>query len=604
MKKLLLTAFLTGVICAGIYAQNLIYAIDFEDGLNGASIVGNGQIIDSQDPNHGMVFKNDPSLTNAVRTNYLLLPNNIFADFQDSGSSGLTVSFWVNKSDATNNYWSSMFAAYGSAPEGSNGKPALVLMSRQTGLVNFDYTNSINNLNYGYSAFEASGNQSTAWLDAGGWQFYTFTITQSTAIVYINGNIVNQFQFTGSPTNSVDGLFNVASEIKYITLGGNQAWGWNDPDPAYMFDKLKIYAGALNIGQINSLMNTGQLDAPTLTTSVSAVYLDDEYPFDVLNINGISLLEDIVITAPEGIGVEPAIIPKGSAANAEVSVYFDGAEIIEGVITFKSGDLERVVTVKTSLNAGCFEPVYEYGNMIADPTFSAPSLSEGGFGGWGPLAIDYLTPYCGRGTAYVRGSCWPNGGSLDRALNAENGNELKPNTLYRLRAMLNIQAEEGRYFQFQIEGYNGAESLFFLLGATDGWVQFDTTFVTGETVVTGKGIYFNSCTSSSPSVNDTAFIDNYELYEIDFNSNIAVDRLAERKAYIQNNSIVSEFELTSSSLVTMQVYDLSGKILQSTTKHLDSGFNRFAVHNELPSGVYVMRLFTDEFTQNFKLIVK
>lgn len=603
MKKLLLSVFLTCAISTGMNAQSLLYSNDFEDGLNGATIIGNGTLMESGNESHGQVFKNDPTLTNAVRTNYLLLPSNIFSDFQTSGAQGLTVSFWVNKSDATNFYWSSMFAAYGAAPEGANAKPAFTLMARQTGLVNFDYANAVDGATYGYSAFEGSGNQSTAWLDAKEWNFYVFTITPTTATVYINGLQVNQYTFTGTPSNSVEGLFKVASEMKYITLGGNQAWGWNDPDPAFMFDKLKIYAGALNTAQISSLMNTGQLDAPTLAASHTAVYLDNEYPLESVFINGINLTEDIQITVPEGISVSPEFISKDNSSNAELMVYFDGSSVIEGQIILTSGSLQNTLYVKTSTNEGCFTPAYEEGNMIADPTFSAATLSAGDFGGWGPVGIDYKTPYCGRASVFIRGTCWPNGGSLDRTLSVEKGNELKPNARYRLRAMLNIKAAPNTFFQFQIEGYNGSESLFFLLGQTEGWVQFDTTFVTGATVVTDKGIYFNSCTSASPAITDTAFIDNYELYEIPMNTNIDVHQIAEPKVYVQNQKITSEFYLTGSSVVNFSVIDLQGKLVQSSSMRFDAGNNLHSLNSVLPNGIYVLKIASDEFTQNFKLII-
>lgn len=603
MKKLLLSFFMTCAISTGMNSQTLIYSNDFEEGLNGATIIGNGTLMESGNESHGQVFKNDPALTNAVRTNYLLLPDNIFTDFQNSGSQGLTVSFWVNKSDATNFYWSAMFAAYGAAPAGENAKPALTLMSRQTGLVNFDYANAVDGATYGYSAFEGSGNQSTAWLDAKEWNFYVCTITPEAATVFINGLQVNKFVFDGSPTNNVEGLFKVASELKYVTLGGNQAWGWNDPDPAFMFDKVKIYAGALNTGQISSLMNTDQLDAPTLAASHTAVYLDNEYPLESVFVNGINLTEDIQITAPEGITVSPEFISKDNASNAELLIFYDGESTIEGVITLSSANLEHSMTIKTSTNEGCFIPAYEEGNMIADPTFSAATLSAGDFGGWGPVGIDYETPYCGRGSAFIRGTCWPDGGSLDRTLSVEKGNELKPNTRYRLRAMLNIKATPDTYFQFQIEGYDGSESLFFLLGQTEGWVQFDTTFVTGATVVTDKGIYFNSCTSSTPAITDTAFIDNYELYEIPMNTNIDVQHISEPKAYVKNQSIISEFSLNASSVVTFSVVDLQGKLVQTSSLHFDDGNNFHSLKSGLPNGIYVLKIASEEFTQNFKLII-
>lgn len=320
-----------------------------------------------------------------------------------------------------------------------------------------------------------------------------------------NGNVVNTYTFTSAANNNVNGLFNVASELKYVTLGGNQAWNWNDPDPAFMFDKVKIYAGALTTAHIASLMSTDEITSPSLTLSKNYISLDDKYLSENLVINALNLTSDIVITGPAGITISPSTISKENAAETTVAVSFNGTTILNDSLTVSSGSIQKKIGLKTFTNENCFTPAYTTTpNMIADPTFSAASLAAGGFSGWGPTAINYATPYCGSGSAYVRGSCWSNGGSLDRTLSAANGNELKANTKYRLRAMIKATAAAGKSFQFQIEGYDGSASKFFLFDNTNGWIQFDTTFVTGATVVTGKGIYFNSCTNASPALTDTA----------------------------------------------------------------------------------------------------
>ena len=42
--------------------------------------------------------------------------------------------------------------------------------------------------------------------------------------------------------------------MKYISLGGNQAWTWGDPDPGFMFDDIAIYNKALTIDEIQAIM--------------------------------------------------------------------------------------------------------------------------------------------------------------------------------------------------------------------------------------------------------------------------------------------------------------------------------------------------------------
>lgn len=590
MKRKLLSFMAATIILCGmsVQAQTLLYSNDFENGLNGSTIVGNGVIEASGDPAHGMVFHNDPTLTNAVRTNYMVLPSTIFSDFQASGSQGLTVSFWVNKSNATNYYWTPMFAAYGVAPNPTNGKPAFTLMSRSTGLVNFDYVNSVNSTNYSYADFTGSGTVSTGWLDAGGWHFYSFTITPTTAKVYIDGAIKNTWTFDGTANNSVNGLFNVASEIKYIVLGGNQAWSWNDPDPAFQFDKLKIYAGALTTAQINSLMTTDGLTAPVLTSSKPALYFDDKYVSETITVNGASLSQDIAITAPAGITVNPTVISNSSAVDVPVLVTYDGTTVVNGNITITCGSIVKNVSVKSSSNSS-FTPAYSSGNMIADPTFSAASLSAGGFGGWGPTAITYISAYCGRGSGYIFGTCYPNGGSLDRALTTANGNALMPNSTYRLRAMVKSQASAGTTFEFQVEGVTADVSWFLPIKNTNGWKQIDTTFTTGATV-SEHGIYFNSCTSVSPLITDTCFIDNYELYKVaNVSTGLPAASVNRVTNFVRNDKVVSSFNLDAATEVTISLYGVNGMLIESKKSIYPSGLNEKVLDTHLTSGIYIVK---------------
>lgn len=587
---LLVSLFLS--VAATLQAQTLIYSNDFESGLNGATIVGNGVIEASGDAAHGMVFHNDPTLTKAVRTNYMVLPTTIFSDFQTSGAQALSISFWVNKSNAADYYWSAMFGAYGAAPAPTNGKPAFTLMSRSTGMMNFDYVNPINSTNYGWVDFNSGA--STAWIDVAGWHFYTFTITPTTGKVYADGVLKNEYTFA----NTVNGLFNVASELKYITFGGNQAWDWNDPDPAFSFDKLKIYSGALTTAQINSLIATDGLVAPVLTASKSAISFYDQHLTETIVVNGASLANDITITAPAGITVDPATILKTAATDVAVTVTWDGTTIVDGIITLTSGSKVVNITVKSSSDAACFTPIYATGNMIADPTFSAPSLALGGFGGWGPTAIATTKTYCGKGTAYIRGTCWPDGGSIDRSINAANGNAFLPLTTYRLRAMVNSKASVGKSFQFQVEGVDGTASIFFLLPNTNGWKQIDTTFTTAATV-SEKGIYFNSCGANTPAITDTCFIDNYELYQVATPTAVNTVNANNVKTFVSNNRIVSSFNLDMATEVSISLYNMNGMLIESSKSIGQSGKNERVMNTPLVSGAYMVRTkINGKFTVN------
>lgn len=51
--------------------------------------------------------------------------------------------------------------------------------------------------------------------------------------------------------------------MTHFCLGGNQAFGWNDPDPAFVFDDFAVYNKALTSEEIAAIIS-----AKTNTTGV------------------------------------------------------------------------------------------------------------------------------------------------------------------------------------------------------------------------------------------------------------------------------------------------------------------------------------------------
>ena len=588
MKRKLLGFIVTVIVLcgAGAKAQTLLYSNDFESGLDSCTIVGNGVVEASGNVSNGQVFHNSKT-AQAVRTNYLKLPVGIFTRLQTSATQALSVSFWVNKGTATGYFYSPIFSAYGTATPtaGTNGTPMMILQSR--GLVQqncggtwCDFTGAQN--------LKTTNTESTAWLDDAAWHFYTTVITPTSAKVYIDGIVVNEWTLAGTTAGgSAAGLF-TASGLNYICLGGNQAWNWNDPDAAFLFDKLKIYAGALTTSQINSLIASDGLAAPVLTSSKSAIYLDDKYSVESIVVNGANLGQDIALAAPAGITLSTTSILKTAATDVSVTATWNGTTAVNGNITLTSGTTVVTIPVKTSTNV--YVPAFGTGNMIADPTFSAANLAAGGFSGWGPTGITYTKAYSGRSSAYIRGTCWPDGGSLDRTLSDANGNALVANSTYRLRAMVNSKATTGKSFQFEIEGVNGTASIFFQLPNTNGWKQIDTTFTTAGTITTGKGIYFNSCGTATPAITDTCFIDNYELYKV---ANVAtgINTINGNKVttFVRNNKVVSNFTLDNATEVTVSLYNTNGMLIESKKSMGQAGDNERVFNTNLSSGVYLIR---------------
>lgn len=597
MKKKLLSISLfvaATLFCGtGAKAQTLLYSNDFESGLNGATIVGNGVLEASGNAAHGQVFHNAFG-GQATRANYLTLPATIFADLKTAGTNALSISFWVNKGTATGYYWCPIFSAYAAAPPaGGNGTPMMVLQTRGVAQTNLDgtwcdYTNAQN--------VKGTNAASTTWIDDANWHFYTATFTTTSVKVYIDGAVMNEWTLNGTAAGSSDaGLFSIGSGLPYVCLGGNQAWNWNDPDPAFLYDKLKIYSGALTTAQINSLIVSDGLVAPVVSASKSALYFDDKYSSEAIVVNGANLSNDITLTAPAGITLSQTTISKSAATDVTVTATWNGTTSVNGIITLTSGASVVNISVKTSTNS-CYTPAYATGNMIADPTFSAATLTAGGFGGWGSPGIVYKNAYCGRGTAYVAGNCT---GSIDRSLNAANGNALVAGNKYRLRALINSKATTGSTFQIQVEGVNAGTSIFFPIGNTNGWKQIDTTFTCAATV-TEHGIYINACTSVKPAATDTCFIDNYELYNITgLTTGVNNATVSKVTNFVRNNKVVSSFNLDAATEVSVSLYTMNGMLIESKKSMGQGGQNEKVLDTKLSAGVYIVKTSIDgKFTVN------
>ena len=247
-------------------AQTLIYSNNFENGVGTSTIVGSGQIESNATSGFGHVFHNAVN-GQAIRTNYLLLPTDVLSNSLISTNKELTIGFWVNKGTAINNTFTPVFSAYAAAPVlGVNTWPVLVLQSRLLAQVNCA----------GWNDFVAADNVATAnvesvsWLEDAAWHYYTATFTETSVSIYVDGIVQNSWTVPGTDGHTVSGLFTNGSDLKYICLGGNQAWDWADVDPAYLFDDIAIYANALSVDQINAI-----IAAKTATAGIQPLSTDN-----------------------------------------------------------------------------------------------------------------------------------------------------------------------------------------------------------------------------------------------------------------------------------------------------------------------------------------
>ena len=226
---------------------NPIYFNDFENGVGDAEIYGNGSIEDKGDV-WGGVFSN---ALDGMRTNYLTLPEDVFTHSADSKA--VSIGVWVNRGNETvsSHYmWSPLFTAYASQAT-ENTWPMLACQYRGVLQVNCttwsDYTDAenVDGANHIY-------HDATDWLADGEWHYYTATFTETTANVYFDGELKNSWVLDGE--RSAAGLFSNGADLKWICLGGNQAWTWGDPDPGFWFDDIAIWNKELSQEEIKNVM--------------------------------------------------------------------------------------------------------------------------------------------------------------------------------------------------------------------------------------------------------------------------------------------------------------------------------------------------------------
>jgi len=228
-----------------------VYFTDFSS-TAGLTIVGAGQFTTDANEKFGAIFQNKASA--APRQNYLLMPDHILSHSAETKQ--MTIGFWVNASNAGTSasyMWAPLFMAYGAAPvNGENTWPMFACQYRGVLQLNCagwtDYTNEQN-----VAGENKLYHNDTDWLADHQWHYYTVVFNEENAKVYFDGEIANEWQMDGVG-NTQMGLFTNGGDLKYICLGGNQAWGWADNDPGFAFDDFVVYDQALSDEQIQKII--------------------------------------------------------------------------------------------------------------------------------------------------------------------------------------------------------------------------------------------------------------------------------------------------------------------------------------------------------------
>lgn len=230
-----------------------VYFTDFET-TEGLTIVGAGKFTTDVTAGFGQVFQNAAST--APRTNYLLLPDHVLSHSAETHQ--MTIGFWVNAANAgpSSAYnWAPIFTAYGAAPvNGENSWPMLacqyrgLLQLNNAGWTDYTDAQNVDGVNHLYH-----NDTNADWLADKQWHYYTVVYDGENAKVYFDGEVKNEWNMDGVG-NTQNGLYTNGGDLKYICLGGNQAWGWGDNDPGFAFDDFVVYDQALSVEQIQKII--------------------------------------------------------------------------------------------------------------------------------------------------------------------------------------------------------------------------------------------------------------------------------------------------------------------------------------------------------------
>jgi hypothetical protein len=220
----------------------------------------------------------------APRQNYLLLPEDVLA--HSAKSEALTIAVWVSADSAavSSNYqWAPLFTAYAAQPNPANTWPMLALQYRGVLQVNdghdhwTDYTDAQN-----VAGKNVLYHNDADWLADKKWHYYTAVFTETNVKVFLDGEVKNEWNIDGvTEGQNISGLFTNGADLKYVCLGGNQAWDWGDLDSPFRFARLLIKNSAMTDGEVKAQMladfpgyeayHAGQTDGiQTIATSKAA----------------------------------------------------------------------------------------------------------------------------------------------------------------------------------------------------------------------------------------------------------------------------------------------------------------------------------------------
>ena len=278
------------------------------------------------------------------------------------------------------------------------------------------------------------------------------------------------------------------------------------------------------------------------------------------------------LSAPAGIILNKAeLTPAEVIAGVTVTGTFNNSTVITaGAITVANGSTSKSITVNTSVDNGCFTPLYSgITNIVADPFLNSletytPSWGLSAAGA--SINNDLAFVYCGSGSGKVTGT---RAGSIAYPLTGK----LVPNTNYRIKAKVNITAGS---FKFNMAGWSGALADIgtVFTSAVTGWQDFDLPFTTGATLGATPLFYFNNYDANTLG---TGYIDNVEMYAVPkvytSAASLTFLGLSSKKVAVRAVSLTSGITITAPASFSVSPGTMLSTVSGSTADSLTVTFN-------------------------------
>lgn len=417
-------------------------------------------------------------------------------------------------------------------------------------------------------------------LDDGYKHYVVATLNRDSLKYYLDGTLV-----AGTVVSGTDYIAQIDNVVANLFKGPD---GWADPNYNVSLDEFNIYDGNMSPSLIASkaatFLNTSDSKLASLSSSVGTIA-------PVFNSN--KLTYELIVPA----GTTSLTLTAVASSHAAT---ITGAGLISGItlpqsvnVVVKAQDGVTTSTNNLYITTDCFTQLYPTRtNIVSDPNIRDIS----NFGGWEwtagarNLNTDPAHAYCGRFSGSI-GAVASGTASLDYIVNST----YQVGHTYRAHAY--IYATTGI---FNFGAYNVDATPYETLTTTTGsWEAVNFVFTVGANYnATNSGLYFNNYGQTGLG----GYIDNLELYDItDLVTGLATPKNNSVNTFVRDNKIVVNMESVSAKNADISVYSTNGMLLFNQKVQLTSGVTERQLNVNLPSGVYIVKAQSNEFSVSMKI---